>query len=150
MRDRFHGVFSLLLVILSIMGGLLCILNESFVMGLSYSAVIILSIPILLYSFCAKCVCRSDSCRHVFPGKLSQLFPQRKQGHYTFWDIFQTLITLSALLLFPQYWLWQNKSFLIIFWISFLIALADILFFVCRGCKNEICPLYAVKEKEFF
>jgi hypothetical protein len=24
------------------------------------------------------------------------------------------------------------------------------LFFVCKGCKNERCPIYAVKEKESF
>ena len=150
MRDRFHGVFSLLLVILSIIGGLLSVLNESFVMGLWYIAIILLSSPIILYSFCAKCMCRLDSCRHVFPGRLSQLFPPRKQGRYTFWDIFWTLVALLALLLFPQYLLWKNKAFLIIFWISCLIALAEILFFVCKGCKNERCPIYAMKGKEQF
>ena len=150
MKNKFHGVFSLFLIILSIIVGLLSVLNESFVMGLWYIAIIFLSPPIILYSFCAKCICRLDSCRHIFPGRLSQLLPPRQQGHYTFWDIFWTSVALLALLLFPQYWLWKNITFFIIFWISCFIALTEILLFVCRGCKNKRCPIYVWNGKELF
>ena len=150
MKSRFHGVFSLFLIIISIIVGLLSVLNESFVMGSWYIVIIIIVPPIIMYSYCGKCVCRSDSCRHIFPGWLSQLLPPRKQGPYTFWDILWTSVALLSLLLFPQYWLWKNITFFIIFWISCLIALAEILLFVCKGCKNERCPIYAVKGKEHF
>lgn len=40
MKNRFHGVFSLFLIIVSIIVGLLSVLNESVVMGLWYIAII--------------------------------------------------------------------------------------------------------------
>lgn len=146
MDNKFHGVFSLSLILFSIMIGLLSTLNESLMMGLLYIAIILISPPIVIYSFCSKCICRLDSCGHIFPGKLSKLFPSRKQGNYTFRDILGAAVPLTALLVFPQFWLWKNKIFLIIFWSLFLIALVEIKLFVCSRCKNDKCPVYVKKK----
>ncbi|ODS42727.1 MAG: hypothetical protein MSIBF_05370 [Candidatus Altiarchaeales archaeon IMC4] len=142
---RFHGVISLFLIFFSIIIGLLSILSDSLPTGLLYVAIILISPLIVIYSFCSKCICRLDSCAHIFPGNLSKLLPPRKQGNYTGLDILGAAIPLAVMLLFPQFWLWENKILLIIFWLLFLIALAEIKLFVCNGCKNKNCPVHEKK-----
>ncbi|UCF93066.1 MAG: hypothetical protein JSW39_02610 [Desulfobacterales bacterium] len=146
MRNKFHGVFSLLLIIVAIFLALASIWGKPVSTGLVYLAIVLTSPVILLYTFCAKCLCRSDDCRHVFPGKLTQWFPRRKQGPYTFADIVGTVVSLAALVLFPQYWLWQNKTLWLAFWLLIGIASIEILAFVCRGCKNARCPIHSSRD----
>ena len=146
MNDKFHGVFSLILIFFSIVIGLLFIMNKSLPMGLLYIAIIFISPMIVVYSFCSKCICRLDSCGHIFPGKLSKLLPSRKQNNYTMLDILGAAVSLTVLIIFPQFWLWENKIFLIIFWLLLFIALVEIMLFVCRNCNNEKCPGYIKKK----
>ena len=146
MNNKFHGVFSLILIFFSIVIGLLFILNKSLPLGLLYIAIIFISPVIVVYSFCSKCICRWDSCGHIFPGKLSKLLPSRKQNNYTMLDILGAAISLTVLIIFPQFWLWENKIFLIIFWLLLFIALAEIRLFVCRNCNNEKCLGYIKKK----
>ena len=146
MYNKFHGVFSLILIFFSIVIGLLIIMNKSLPMGLLYIAIIFISPVIVVYSFCSKCICRLDSCGHIFPGKLSKLLPSRKQNNYTMLDILGAAVSLTVLIIFPQVWLWENKNFLIIFWLLLFIALAEIMLFVCRNCNNEKCPGYIKKN----
>ena len=141
MNRTFHGVFSLVLVAISIMAGLISILGESISMGLLYVGIILIVQPIVIFSFCSKCTCRLDGCGHILPGKLTQILPAREQGPYIFWDFFWTAIPLIVLFMFPQFWLWRNKILLIIFWSSCLTGLVEILLFVCRSCTNEKCPV---------
>ena len=148
MNNRFHGVSSLSLIFLSILIGLLAILGESFLMGLVYIAAILISIPIVIYSYCSKCICRLDSCGHIFPGKLSKWLPSRKQSNYTFWDILGVILPLIVLFVFPQFWLWKTKILLFVFWVLFIIAFAEIKLFVCKECKNEKCLAHVKKKME--
>jgi hypothetical protein len=120
MKGRFHGVFSLILIFAAVIVALIYMLNLSGRLGLAYLAIILIANPIVLYSYCAKCLCREDACSHVFPGKLTRLLPGRQQKPYTFGDYFWTGISLVALLGFPQIWLWQSKSLFIAFWILLL------------------------------
>ena len=146
MNNKFHGVFSLILIFFSIVIGLLFILNKSLPMGLLYIVIIFVSPVIIVYSFCSKCICRLDSCGHIFPGKLSKLLPSRKQNDYTMLDILGAAVLLIVLIIFPQVWLWENKIVLIIFWLFLFIALVEIMLFVCRNCNNEKCPGYIKKK----
>ena len=146
MNNKFHGVFSLILIFFSIVIGLLVIMNKSLSMGLLYIVIIFISPVIIVYSFCSKCICRLDSCGHILPGKLSKLLPSRKQNNYTMLDILGTFVSLTVLIIFPQVWLWENKIVLIIFWLFLFIALVEILLFVCRNCNNEKCPGYIKKK----
>ena len=146
MNDKFHGVFSLILIFFSIVIGLLVIMNKSLSMGLLYIVIIFVSPVIIVYSFCSKCICRLDSCGHILPGKLSKLLPSRKQNNYTMLDILGATVSLTVLIIFPQFWLWENKIFLIIFWLLLFIALVEIMLFVCRNCNNEKCPGYIKKK----
>jgi len=145
MNNKFHGVFSLILIFFSIIIGLLFIMNKSLPMGLLYITIIIISQVIIVYSLCSKCICRLDSCVHIFPGKLSKFLPSRKQNNYTVLDILGAAVSFAVLIIYPQFWLWENKIFLIIFWLFLFIALIELRLFVCRNCINEKCPGYIKK-----
>ncbi len=145
MYSRFHGIFSLFLISVSVLIGLLSIMSESLLMVLLYAMLILISLPTIVYSFCSKCSCR-DSCSHILPGRLSKFLPPRKQGNYTPRDILGVVVPVTALLIFPQPWLWKNIPFLTIFWLLFFIALVEVNIFVCRSCSNEKCPLYPKKK----
>jgi len=60
-------------------------------------------------------------------------------------DILGAAVPLTVLIIFPQFWLWENKIFLIIFWLLVFIALVEIRLFDCRNCNNEKCPY--IKKK---
>ena len=144
MAGKFHGAFSLLLILAAVVIALVYMLDVSPGWGFCYIAVIIIANPIVLYSYCAKCLCREDACSHVIPGKLTRLLPARKQGPYSFRDYSATAMSLAALVGFPQFWLWRSKGLWILFWILITIGLVEILFFVCRSCRNANCPNCAI------
>jgi hypothetical protein len=52
----------------------------------------------------------------------------------------------EAFFKFPQIWLWQTKALFVAYWILLLIGFAEILFFVCRACNNENCPMCQFHE----
>jgi hypothetical protein len=144
MTDKFHGVFSLLLILAAVVIALVYMLDVSAGWGFCYIAVIVIANPIVLSSYCAKCLCREDGCSHVIPGKLTRLLPARKPGPYSFWDYLATAISLAVLVGFPQFWLWRSKAVLVLFWILVTIGLVEILFCVCRSCRNANCPNCAI------
>ena len=144
MAGKFHGVVSLLLILAAVVIALAYMLSVSPGWGFCYIAVIIMANPMVLYSYCAKCLCREDGCSHVVPGKLTHLLPVRRQGPYSFLDYVATALALAALVGFPQIWLWRSKGFFVLFWILVTIGLAEILFFVCRSCRNANCPNCAI------
>ena len=140
MRSKFHGVFSLLLIATAVVIASAYMFSQSLGWGLVYLAVIMLANPIVLYSYCAKCLCREDACSHYFPGKLTRLLPDRKPAPYSFIDYMGTAISLLVVFGFPQFWLWQNLAIFFVFWGVLIIGLVEILLFVCRTCDNTNCP----------
>jgi len=138
--NKFHGVLSLLLILASVIIAIGYMLGKSINWGLVYLGIVVLANPMVLYSYCAKCLCREDACSHVIPGWLTRLLPTRKAGPYSFMDYLGTALPLVALFGFPQIWLWQSKGLLILFWILVTIGLVEILLFVCRTCRNANCP----------
>ena len=140
MVSKFHGVFSLLLILASVVIAVVFMLSNFIGWGLVYLGIMVLANPIALYSYCAKCLCREDACSHIIPGKLTRLLPVRREGPYSFGDYFATALSLVALLGFPQIWLWRSKGLFVLFWILVTIGLVEILLFVCRTCRNANCP----------
>jgi len=140
MDNKFHGVFSLISIVISVVIALAYMLSNSLGWGLVYLGIIVLANPIVLYSYCAKCLCRENACSHVIPGKLTRLLRVNRQGPYSFWDYFATAISLTVLFGFPQIWLWQNLVIFLLFWFFLLAGLIEILLFVCRACSNTNCP----------
>lgn len=142
MENRFHGVLMLSLLGSACVVGWVAVFLESLVLGLLYLAIVVAALFTIVYCFCGKCLCRLDACVSIFPGKLTQLLPDRKGTSYTFWDIAAVFISLSAIALFPQYWLFKRLILFIIFWVLFLGAHAEIMLVVCRRCGNERCPMF--------
>jgi hypothetical protein len=122
--------------------GFFAILLESLAISLLYLAIVAAALMTIVYFFCGKCLCRRDACVCIFPGKLSQHFPERKETRYTFWDIGAVFISLSVIAVFPQLWLFKRTILLAIFWLLFLGAHAEIMLVVCRRCENERCPMF--------
>ena len=148
MVSKFHGVFSLILILISVVIALIYLLGKSTGWGLVYLCIIIIANPIVLYSYCAKCPGREDDCSHVIPGRLNRLLPARKPGPYSQMDFFSTAISLTVLFGFPQAWLWQNPAIFIAFWILLIVGLVEILFFVCGTCSNDNCPMNGSVQTE--
>ncbi len=148
MENRFHGVLMLSLLGSACVVGLIAILLESLVLCLLYLTVVAAALLTIVYCFCGKCLCRLDACVCIFPGKLSQLLPERKETNYTFRDIGAVFISLIAIALFPQYWLIKQVILLLIFWLLFLGAHAEIMLVVCRRCGNERCPMFKRIHKQ--
>jgi hypothetical protein len=144
MGNKVHGVFSLILITISFVIAATYMLGNFIAWGLVYLVVIALATPMVLYSYCAKCLCREDGCSHVIPGKLTRLLPARKPGPYSSGDYLATAISLAALIGFPQFWLWRSQGLFFLFWILVTIGLVEILFFVCRSCRNANCPNCAI------
>jgi len=141
LHNRFHGILSLLLITLAIIIGLIAILKSSLSIGLLYVAIILISCPVIVYSYCSKCDCRIDACGHVVIGKLTRLLPERQNSEYTALDYLGVLISFLFLFGFPLFWLWKNSLLLLLFITLSLLAYADILLFVCKGCQNHKCPV---------
>ena len=146
MKQPFHGVFSLLLFILAVAGALITLWRQSPWLGLLYLAITGLSAYGILFAYCCKCGVRFDNCSHVFPGRLTLLLPQRKQGPYSFGDIIATGLFLVVILVFPQYWLLKHAATLILFWVLVIAAVAEILIFVCSRCENKQCLMCPNKQ----
>ncbi|MFC1883203.1 hypothetical protein ACFL2O_00390 [Thermodesulfobacteriota bacterium] len=141
MMNRFHGVFSLVLVAVSLLIGIYVLMSESVLTGIVYSAVIAVSIVVIVYSYCSKCDCRLDSCGHVIPGKLTKFLPDRAGRGYNALDYIGVVLPFAAIILLPQMSLWKNKILFSLFWVFLVLALLEIFFFVCTKCMNNKCIL---------
>lgn len=139
--SRFHGLFSLVLVAASLLIGVYALMSDSIIAGIVYMAVIVVSIIVILYSYCSKCECRLNSCGHVIPGRLTRFLPERRDRGYNVFDYIGVLLPLAVIILLPQLSLWKNKILFSIFWVLLVIALIEIFFFVCTKCVNNKCPL---------
>lgn len=147
MNRQVHGVLSLSLVLGALVVGLVSIFDESVAIGAVYAAIIVVSMPTIVYSFCSKCPCRSDSCGHVFPGKLTRLLPSRKQGSYTSLDIAGLAVPFLVLVAFPQWWLWGNTVLFAVFWALLVVGIVEVRLCVCPKCDNQDCPLCAQSKE---
>ena len=145
MSDRFHGVFTLILLGFAGVVAFIALLQESTILALVYMVISSLSLLTIVYFFCGKCVCRKDACAMVLPAKLSKRLPERKDAPYTYWDLSFILLSLVVMSMFPQYWLWRHKVLFILYWALFMAAHMEITFIVCKRCDNTRCPIHKKK-----
>lgn len=142
MNRRIHGILSLLILCVAVLAATLAIVQSSILWAVLYIVGILLSCLVLIYSFCTKCPCRKTDCGHVIPGKLTGLFPSRPEEPYTFADKTGVVVPIVFMIVYPQYWLLAQPVYFYLFAILCLIAAADIQFFVCKGCSNNLCPFF--------
>jgi len=141
MTPRAHGVLTLGLLLLAFLTGLVGVALVAPLPAILYGALIAAGLPLLVFLFGGKCLCRGKRCVMVYPGRLSLHMPDRPSATYTrtgFTGILGTLVVLSV---FPLYWLWQTKGLLILFAVLGMAAHAEIVMVVCRACENCRCPV---------
>jgi len=138
---RTHGVLTLLLLLLALLTGLVGIALVAVLPAVLYALIIAAGLPLVIYLFCGKCVCRGDRCLMVYPGRLSVRLPDRRGEAYTTADGAGILGTLVLLAVFPLYWLWQTTPLFVLFAVLALAAHAEVMLVVCRACENCRCPV---------
>jgi inner membrane protein involved in colicin E2 resistance len=141
MKDRKHGILSVLLVESSCIMAAFWLFVCNIMLGIIYCILLISLTFVVVYSYCCKCCCREKSCGHIIFGKITKILPKRMQGPYTYKDIFGVMISIGIILLFPQIWLIKNRLLFIIFWSLLILAVLEIVFFVCTKCDNSKCSL---------
>jgi hypothetical protein len=140
MTREANGAITLGLAAVALAAAAQSLFQQSTALGVSYMLVAALSIPVILYGFCAKCPDR-ENCGHVVPGRAAAaLFRDRRPSPYTRAELAMTAVALLFLFGFPQIWLWRHPVAFGAFWILMAIAAVDIRARVCRGCGNVHCP----------
>ena len=139
MYRMLHGWISLFLMAIVFSTGCVAIFRVNRLMVIAYLMSSAFGMVGVLYAFCAKCTCR-NACRHIILGPLTRFLPRREVAPYTFADIAMTAVGISPLLLFPQYWLFGQKTLLLFFWQLTAALVIEIVLFVCKGCENAHCP----------
>ncbi len=140
MRRQTHGAVSLGLVALALAAACQSLFQQSWALGMLYMFLIGIAVPVVLFSFCAKCPDR-DRCGHVIPGRVAgRLFKDVKSGPYSSRDLLLTAAALAVLVFLPQVWLWRHPIAFGAFWILMGLAAVDIRSAVCRDCGNDRCP----------
>jgi hypothetical protein len=140
MKRKTVGLLSLGAVALALASAVQSLFQESVLLGTAYLLLAALSIPVVLFAFCAKCPDRSD-CGHVLPGRAAvALFADRKCSAYTAGDWALTASGLAVLLLLPQIWLWKHPVAFVFFWLVMIPAVIGIRSGVCPSCRNVHCP----------
>ena len=146
MKIKIHGIISLLLFAGALLISFYAIQKYSIIMALSYLLIVIISSLIIIYSYCAKCKCHEKNCAHLIVGPIAKLLPKRKMGKYTLLDYIGVFIPILLIFFLPQYWLFMDKVLLILFWILSIIAVIEIIGFVCKSCENDNCLLCRNKK----
>jgi MFS family permease len=141
MNRQQHGMLSLIFLSLSLAIALVSIGISSVLLAILYACVLGLSGTVVLYSFCARCMCRDTTCGHVIPGLLTRYLPRRKAGRYTSIDRFGIILPAVVSLAYPQYWLIGDLWAWGGFWILIIGAAVEIRSYVCPGCANRYCPV---------
>jgi hypothetical protein len=140
MNRQQHGMLSLVLLGASAVLAFFFIGRSSILLAILYGCVLGLSGIAILYSFCAKCMCRDTTCGHVIPGLLTHYLPRRVSGRYSRADLAGIILPVIVSLAYPQYWLIGNLWGWSAFWIVTIGALVEIRLYVCSGCTHRYCP----------
>lgn len=135
-----HGLFSLFLVVLSFILGIVVVFLDSPIIGGLLSLVLVLFFILIPRQVCRKCPARGD-CGHVIMGKLSRRLAPYCADAMGLGDLLILIIFILPLVIVPQFWLIKYPVFMILFWVMMLVSAADILLFICPACGNMKCPL---------
>ena len=141
-----YGIISLLLMLDAIAVALVSIGQQSMLMAGVYLFLFVLAIIIIAITYCTKCICRGN-CNHLIIGWLSMKLSEQRLGKYSTNDlIFGVVLPFLPVVIIPQFYLYQNIFYLILFWLLIGIAALEINFYVCKGCKNIKCAMCKTQQ----
>jgi len=141
-----HGIISMLLIFDATVVALISIGKQSLLMAAIYFLLFLAFLVIVSILYCSKCACR-DNCNHLIMGWISQMFSKKKYGNYTTKEIILgVVLPICPILIIPQFYLYHNIFYMVLYWMLFGLAAVEINLFVCRGCKNTKCLMCKPKN----
>lgn len=146
--SKFHGLFSIGLVLAAFALAAFSIFSVSVTMGLIYAGMLMVGFLIIMYAYCAKCSCREGKCMHVFPGMIAKILPKRKPGPYHSLDYVGLILPFIILVGFALPYLLENMIYFLTFLVLLVIGVSEIYFFVCTVCENMECVLNRRRQDE--
>ena len=111
------------------------------IIGLAYILLTAISLELLVYRFCRHCPypCNHSTCL-MMPHQMVTKYRDAGKGSPTIADRATfPLVMLVMLPLIPQYWLFQHKLLLAIFWLATIAAWVAMLLLKCRRCLYKEC-----------
>ncbi len=136
-----HGIISMLLMLDATTVAMISIAQQSKIMAGVYLLLFLTFLLVVAKFYCSKCLCR-ENCNHLIIGWISQKISKKKYGNYTTRDlIFGVTIPFLPTLIIPQFYLYNNIFYLLLYWFFFGIAAVEINFYVCKGCRNTKCSM---------
>ena len=138
-KVNIHGIISLLLILDATAVATISIAQQSALMAGIYLFLFFASLVIISITYCAKCNCRGN-CNHLIMGWVSKKLSKKRYGGYTTKDIiFGVLVPFLPTMIIPQFYLYHNLLYLLLYWVLFGLAALEINFYVCRSCRNSKC-----------
>ena len=125
------------------------IYSRSIVWGLIYTGFVIFGLKFgLLYFLCSHCPYpyKHSDCLFVPFSLIKKQYEFRSDAISVLDKIGFVAIT-AGFIVIPQYWLLENYTILILFWILCLPTLAIFPFYLCRRCLHFDCPFNSVSEE---
>jgi len=148
MKNKILGIACLLPVLLAAGIATFMLFTRSVALGVVYAAALPTVALTTIFHYCRKCPhVPENSCVHMVPGLIARrLFPPaiiasgENLVSYTKRELFMAFVPLTALILFPQYWLATGSvPIMITYWALMLTALLTVIGLVCPICKNKAC-----------
>ncbi len=143
-RVNIHGYVSILIFFVALGIADYIFFKQSVLFGIVYISVVVFGSISISLTYCTKCTIRSN-CKHFFPGLISQLVKYKDKA-YTKTDFIVTIFSVVLMVALPQYWLFENIKFFIVFWILLTIVSVEVIFFVCKTCGNTKCVMCKSKN----
>jgi len=146
LHDSFSRVEKLLLPTpwyIFVFIGFFAIFRESIVWGIVYFLFCNLAYFFgILYTLCAHCPYpyKFSDCL-FFPHELIKRLYKHRPTPLTTLDRIGLSVSLFGMVLFPQYWLLNDYTLLILFWVFCIPAWASLPLYLCRRCRNGACPI---------
>lgn len=147
-KGTFHGITSLLLLLIAFLIGFFQVYRFSHLYALVYAGFVLVGIYLLIKVFCTKCPCKEFSCAHLFPGFIARFLPKKEEGNYKNGEIALVVVTVIIWIGFPIYWLQHNFELMILFLFLFVTAFYQIVRFVCTKCDNAFCPAKKIMHED--
>lgn len=135
-----HGIISIILAFSAFGLGAIQISFSSVLTSVVYLLIIFIFVLITAKNYCAKCNSR-EYCNHYIFGKISVFLTEPDSSEYKMSDYLSVGVTLISVILFPQFWLFENPVLLLIFWFLLIVAGLEIYFYVCNRCINKKCAI---------
>jgi hypothetical protein len=136
-----HGCISVVFVIAAMVIGFIAIFQQSLVLAVCYAILVLIGYSVVAAVYCSKCPCRG-SCNHLFVGMISKLLSKPNESPYTKSDmVFGAVLPITVIMILPQFWLVKSPVLLLSFWVLLLTGAAEIILFVCKGCRNRKCSM---------